>query len=405
MEITFPFILDGATGTELQKRGFTGSMSAEEWTLQNPEAIVEIQRGYVEAGSNVVYSPTFGGNRVKLESHGLFNVTADYNIRLAALSKKAADGKAFVAGDIAPTGQFIYPLGDMSFEELVEVYTEQAAALENAGVDLFVIETMMTLSDARAAVLAVKSVSDKPIFVSFTCDDNGRTLSSTDVCAAITVMQGMGVSAFGLNCSAGPEQMLVQLKRLSDYARVPLIAKPNAGFPEIIDGKTVYNCPPQDFVAHVKELAECGVGIFGGCCGTEKGHIAALKEALKDVKFKMPAPKYTDMLPCATEKEAMYLPADAVRGEYLVCDDTLEDRLEEALESDDVMVAIKIDSLEEAELFGDCQYMITKPLCIISDSAEALESALRRYQGRALYEGSIDEAVLAGIAAKYGVIY
>ena len=177
MEIRFPLILDGATGTELQKHGYAGDVSAEQWTLEHPDVIVGIQRGYVAAGSQVLYTPTFGANRQKLEERGIFNRTADFNRRLAALSRKAADGRAWIAGDLAPTGLFLAPLGEASFEDLVDIYTEQAAGLEEAGVDLFVIETMMTLSDARAAVLAVRSVSDKPIFVSFTCDESGRSLS------------------------------------------------------------------------------------------------------------------------------------------------------------------------------------------------------------------------------------
>ena len=264
MELTFPLILDGATGTELQKRGFTGSDCAELWTLEHPEAILEIQRGYVEAGSRILYTPTFGANRTKLEAHGIFNQVGDFNRRLAALSKEAAGGRAWVAGDIAPTGLFLYPLGDTSFEELVDIYTEQAAALEEAGVDLFVIETMMTLAEARAAVLAVKSVSDKPVFVSFTCDENGRTLSGSDVTALLQIMQGMGVDAFGLNCSVGPDEMVKQLKRLREIARVPLIAKPNAGVPEVVDGETVYCCPPAAFTAHLEEMAAAGVWMFGG---------------------------------------------------------------------------------------------------------------------------------------------
>ena len=242
MELRFPLILDGATGTELQKRGYTGDVCAEQWTLDHPDAIIDIQRGYVAAGSQVVYTPTFGANRRKLEESGLFNCTADYNRRLAELSAQAVQGKALRAGDMSPTGAFLAPLGDVSFEELVDIYTEQAAGLERAGVDLFVIETMMTLSDARAAVLAVRSVSDKPIFVTFTCDENGRSVSGTDITAALVVLQGMGIDAFGLNCSAGPEQMLLQLKRLREYARVPLIAKPNAGMPIIENGETVYRC-------------------------------------------------------------------------------------------------------------------------------------------------------------------
>ena len=142
MELRFPLILDGATGTELQKRGYTGDVCAEQWTLEHPEAIIDIQRGYVDSGSQVLYTPTFGANRRKLEEHGIFNRTEDYNRRLAALSEQAANGKALRAGDISPTGAFLAPLGDVSFEELVDIYTEQAAGLERAGVDLFVIETM-----------------------------------------------------------------------------------------------------------------------------------------------------------------------------------------------------------------------------------------------------------------------
>ena len=208
MQVQFPLILDGATGTELQKRGFTGAVSAEEWVLAHPESILDIQRRYVDAGSRVLYAPSFGANRQKLEEHGIFNQTEAYNRRLAALSKQAAAGRALVAGDLSPTGLFLSPMGETSFRELVDIYTPQAAGLEEAGVDLFVIETMMTLSDARAAVLAVRSVSDKPIFVTFTCDEKGRTVSGTDITAALVIMQGMGVDAFGLNCSAGPQEML-----------------------------------------------------------------------------------------------------------------------------------------------------------------------------------------------------
>ncbi len=404
MEIRFPLILDGATGTELQKRGYMGDMSAEQWVLENPDSIVDIQRGYVGAGSNVLYSPSFGANRRKLEEHGIFNKTAEYNRRLAALSKEAAGGRAWVAGDISPTGMFLAPLGEASFEELVDIYTEQAAGLEEAGVDLFVIETMMTLSDARAAVLAVRSVSEKPIFVTFTCDDTGRSLSGTDVTAALTVLQGMGISAFGLNCSAGPEQMLVQLERLREFARVPLIAKPNAGMPQIVDGKTVYDCPPEEFTAFVQPMLDAGVAIFGGCCGTTSGHIAALRDALRGADFARPAPEHTDMLPASTEKEPAYLPAGARHGRVLDVSDALEDELSDELDSDEVMVAVRLCGWEDVDTFADCQYMISKPLCIVCDDASVLESALRVYQGRALYEGGIPESELLPLCDKYGLI-
>ena len=405
MELTFPLILDGATGTELQKRGFTGSDCAELWTLEHPEAILEIQRGYVEAGSRILYTPTFGANRTKLEAHGIFNQVGDFNRRLAALSKEAAGGRAWVAGDIAPTGLFLYPLGDTSFEELVDIYTEQAAALEEAGVDLFVIETMMTLAEARAAVLAVKSVSDKPVFVSFTCDENGRTLSGSDVTALLQIMQGMGVDACGLNCSVGPDEMVKQLKRLREIARVPLIAKPNAGVPEVVDGETVYCCPPAAFTAHLEEMAAAGVWMFGGCCGTDAGHIRALSEAVPALTLVSPEPQHSEALPCATEKALFFLPPDVAVGEAMPVTADLEDRLEEALDTDAPVLTLAITSPDELEDFAACQVLITKPLCLNCADAELLEQALRLYQGRALYDGPLGEEELAPLAKKYGLIY
>lgn len=167
MELRFPLILDGATGTELQKRGYTGDISMEQWTLAHPDCIQELQRGYVAAGSQVLYTPTFSGNAIRLAAHGVTEDVAAYNRRLAALTREAAGGRAMVAGDMAPTGLFPPPLGDASFELLVDAYAQQVAGLEAAGVDLYVIETMISLSDARAAVLAVRAVTDKPIFVTF----------------------------------------------------------------------------------------------------------------------------------------------------------------------------------------------------------------------------------------------
>lgn len=404
MQIKFPLILDGATGTQLQKRGYKGDVSAEQWVLDNPESIIDIQSRYVSAGSDVLYSPSFGANRRELEEHGIFNRTEEYNMRLAELSKKASGGKAFVAGDISPTGLFLAPLGEASFEELVDIYTEQAAGLEKAGVDLFVIETMMTLSDARAAVLAVRSVSDKPIFVSFTCDENGRSLSGTDVTAALTVLQGMGIDAFGLNCSAGPKEMLPQLKRLSEYARVPLIAKPNAGMPEIEDGKTVYKCTPEEFVELIPQLLDAGVCIFGGCCGTTEEHIAALHEALEGAEITPPAPKFADLLPASTEKLTAYLPVTASHGRVIKVTGDFENELIDALDGDDAMVAVGLGSWEDVDALADFQYMLSKPLCIVCDDADILESALRVYQGRALYEGTLPDSALLPLCNKYGLI-
>ena len=334
MELRFPLILDGATGTELQKRGYTGDVSAEQWTLSHPEAIRDIQRDYVAAGSQVLYTPTFGGNAVKLAEHGVTGQTADYNRRLAALSREASGGRALLAGDLAPTGLFLSPLGSASFDDLVDAYAQQVSGLEEAGVDLYVIETMMTLSDARAAVLAVRAVTDKPIFVTFTCDRNGRSISGTDITAALTVLQGMGIDAFGLNCSAGPEQMLPQLRRLREYARIPLIAKPNAGMPTIVDGRTVYDCPPEQFVSLVPDMLACGVMIFGGCCGTTPAHIAALRaelDRLPVVKKTAPAEEFSTVKEQTVENEDAFL---------------------RKLNAGEKVIAIELDSPRNADLTG-----------------------------------------------------
>ena len=404
MELKYPLILDGSTGTQLQKRGFDSSISAEDWVLQHPDVIAEVQNRYIDVGSRVVYAPTFGANRTKLERHGIFNKVAEYNEKLVAISKNAVGDRAWVAGDIAPTGKFLYPLGDATFEDLVEIYTEQVTAMEKAGVDLFVIETQMTLPEARAAVLAAKSVSRKPVFVTFTCDENGKTLTGTDVTAALVVLQGMGVDAFGLNCSTGPDKMLTQLQRLKEYAAIPLIAKPNAGVPQVVDGKTVYNCTPEQFTAYVEEMAACGVCIFGGCCGTDVEHMEALAKAVAHLEPKVNTPAQPDKLPCATEKQAFLLDVTAAYGNVLPCDEDLEDALFDEMEEDAELIAIRFESEEELDTFSDCQGMIGKPLCVLCEDAALLEQVLRRYQGRAIYEGSLSDEVLMPLVNKYGLL-
>lgn len=404
MELYFPALLDGATGTELQKRGFTGGGCAEAWVLEHPEAMLDIQRRYVEAGSRIIYTPTFGANRVKLEGAGIFNRVREYNLRLAAIAVEAAGGRALVAGDMAPTGLFLAPLGTASFEELVDIYTEQAAALEEAGVDLFVIETMMTLPEARAALLAVRSVSKKPAIVSFTCDANGKTLTGTDAAAALVVMQGMGADAFGLNCSVGPRDILAQLELLRPWAEIPLLAKPNAGLPHVVDGRTEYDCPPDEFAACARELAACGVAYFGGCCGTDERYIAALAAALEGAEPAESAPDLGGRIPCATEKAAFLLDPDVEIPEPFACGGWLLDCIEDAQDDGAEIIAVRVETLADAEAFADCQYAITAPLCIVSGDAAALEAALRAYQGRALYSGPLGDSELTPLALKYGLI-
>ena len=406
MELYFPLVLDGANGTELQKRGYDGSVCAETWVLEHPEVMQQIQREYAEAGSDIVYAPTFGANRVKLEENGIFNQVADYNRRLVAVSKEAVDGKALVAGDIATTGKFLAPVGDVAFAELYDIYHEQAEAMADAGVDMFVIETIMTVPDARAALLAVRDVSDKPVLVSFTCDENGRTLTGTDVLAALVIMQGMGVDAFGLNCSTGPDMMVKQAARLSSLANVPLAIKPNAGLPKTIEGKTVYDCTPEEFVRYTADFADCGAVLFGGCCGTGPEHISALKKSLEGIEMKKPVPDAgtEGKIICATEKDVFILDRDITISDTIKCGHDLEHRIRQANRSEAEIIAVEIRSEDDLDEFEYAQYAIRKPLCIVCDDADLLGQALMLYQGRALYAGGLSDEQLLPLMRKYGLI-
>ena len=263
---------------------------------------------------------------------------------------------------------------------------------------------MMTLPEARAALLAVRSVSRKPAIVSFTCDENGRTLTGTDAAAALVVMQGMGADAFGLNCSVGPRDILAQIERLRPWAQIPLLAKPNAGLPRIVDGRTEYDCPPDEFAACAREFAAAGVGYFGGCCGTDEGHIAALRRALEGVDTVEPQPDFGGRIPCAAEKSAFLLDPGVEIPEPFACDGELLERIEDAQDDGAEVIAVRVETAEDAEALADCQYAVTSPLAIVSGNAAALEAALRAYQGRALYSGSLSDEVLLPLAEKYGLI-
>ena len=276
-------------------------------------------------------------------------------------------------------------------------------ALEEAGVDLCVIETMTKVAEARAALLAVKDVSDKPVFVSFTCNEAGRTMTGTDVAAALLILQGMGADAFGLNCSVGPKEMIPQIRRLAELTDIPLIAKANAGLPKTAGVRTVYDVSAEEFASYVPALAEAGVSIFGGCCGTDEHTIAALKEALANVTLKAPAHGETDLLPCATERDVFLLQPDASYAEVFPCDEDLEDALAEAEPGE--LIAVSIETEEDLAAFSDCQYAVANPLCILCDDASLLERTLRCYQGRALYEGSLPADALLPLAQKYGLIF
>ena len=239
---SFPLFLDGATGTNLMKAGLPVGVCPEAWILEHPDALLSLQSAFVKAGAQVIYAPTFSANRVKLCRFGLEKELASLNAKLVGLSKQAADGKALVAGNLSPTGLFCKPFGELEFTELVEIYKEQAAALYDAGVDLFVCETMMSLSEMRAATLAARDFG-KPVFVTMTVDEKGRSLSGGQPLACLYSLAALSASAFGLNCSCGPDKMLSIIKELSEHSPIPVIAKPNAGNPTA-DNPTEYDLSP-----------------------------------------------------------------------------------------------------------------------------------------------------------------
>ena len=286
-----PIILDGAMGTSLMKAGMDVDDCTEEWALAHPQEVVRIQKAYVEAGAKIIYAPTFGANRIKLKEYGLEDKTEEFNKALVQISKQAAGDKALVAGDITMTGQIPYPVGDIPFEEFVKVYKEQAALLAEAGVDLFVVETMMSLQECRAAVIAIKEVCDLPIMATLTFNEDGRTLYGTPPEVGVCVLQSLGVDAVGVNCSTGPEGMISIIEKMAEYATVPLIAKPNAGLPELEGRETVYRMTPEEFASTGKRLIEAGATFVGGCCGTTPEHVKALAEAVKGMKVLQPLSK------------------------------------------------------------------------------------------------------------------
>ena len=273
-----PVILDGATGTELIKRGMPSGVCPELWVYENPDSILEIQRNYRNAGSDIVYVPTFGANRLKLEEFGLADRLKELNKGLCRLSREAV-GDGMIFGDLAPTGELIEPFGPLAFDKCIEIYSEQVEVLLESGVDGFVVETMMDIQEARAALLGIREIApDCPVMISMTYETEGRTLTGTDPKTALVTLQSLGADVVGCNCSAGPEKMVEWIKQMKPFATVPLLAKPNAGQPKLVNGKTIFDMPPDEYARNFVDLANAGANVIGGCCGSTPEHIRQVKE-------------------------------------------------------------------------------------------------------------------------------
>ena len=402
LQRTTPLILDGATGMNLQKAGMPAGVCPEAWVLEHPHVLQSLQRAFVEAGSQAVYAPTFGANRVKLKKYGLESQLAEMNRALVRCSREAVGETVAVGGDLTSLGLFIEPFGTATFEEVVEIYREQAEALESAGVDFFIVETVMQLFEARAALLAIRSVSEKPVFVTVTVEENGRMLGGTDPLAALITLQGMGADAFGINCSNGPEAILAIIRRLAPFAQIPLIAKPNAGMPCVeADGSAHYHMSPAEFAADAEAFPEAGVWYVGGCCGTEPSHIRALADRVRNCPL---------VAPCASVTVAAASEKDAFAAETLPklkpsenAETDLYDAIADCEADDGEVVFFAINSESDAADFAENQYLLKNPVCLIGDDAALLSRVLRTYHGRA-YVSTPDTAAAAELARTYGAI-
>lgn len=276
-----PLLLDGATGSNLMKRGMPRGVCTELWIDAHPKILLDLQREYVAAGSDIIYAPTFSANRHTLEREGLGDQVGELNRRLVALSRQAAGGKALVAGDMTTTGVPLEPNGPMEYNRLHETYREQAAALAEGGADLIVIETMLGIDETAVALEATREVCDLPVLCSLTVQSDGSAYFGGNCVDAVEELQELGASAAGVNCSCGPEQLVSLVRNMKAVARIPLLVKPNAGMPAISDdGEAVYPMTAAEFAAHMRVLLEAGANLIGGCCGTTPEFIAEMKREL-----------------------------------------------------------------------------------------------------------------------------
>lgn len=422
--------LDGATGTELAKQGMPPGVCPEKWVTENPEALYAVQRAYVNAGSNIVYAPTFGANPFKLAEFGLEKNCREINAQLVKISRAAVEEKAMVFGDMAPTGNLVEPFGELPFERCVDAYKEQVRGLLDGGVDGFVIETMLDLQECRAALLAVRELApDHPVMVTMTFDESGKSLTGCDPVSALICLQALGADAFGCNCSVGPEAMAQVIGRMKPYARIPLIAKPNAGLPHLQGDKTVFDLGPADFAAAAAGLIAAGAAIVGGCCGTTPEHIAALDKALGDKPGEIfegldgmvsssgafcriaPGEPFAVIGERINPTGKKALQGELRSGSLEMVRSFAREQMEQGASLLDVNLGLS--GIDETALMRQtvCELAVlapNMPLSIDTTSPEAAEAALRIYPGRALFNSISGEKKkleeILPIVKRYGAL-
>ena len=410
-------ILDGATGSLLSERsGAPAGYRLEKLNVENPDVVYSVHRDYVNAGSNVIYTNTFGANPLKLGAE-----TGEVIKAAIEIARKAAGGKAYVALDVGPLGKLIGE-GGISFDEAYEKYAAVIRAAEDK-TDVIVIETMTDLADARIALLAAKENSSLPIMLSMSFEENGRSAFGTDIESFARTVSGMGVSAIGINCSVGPFQMLPMAEKLLSCTKLPVFIKPNAGMPRFENGRTVYDIDKVQFCDAMKRIHSLGVNILGGCCGTTPEYIRTLAEETAGVAER---PAYRPVRALSSSTSTVIVDGMKVVGERINptgkkvfqkalregdFDYILAQGIEQAQSGADVLdVNVGLNGTDEkanmVRVVEGLQKVVSKPLVIDSSSPEVLEAALRRYNGKALInsvngkKSSIDSVL--PLAKKYG---
>jgi methionine synthase I (cobalamin-dependent)/5,10-methylenetetrahydrofolate reductase len=282
-------VCDGAMGTMLYAKGIFLNRSFDELNLTQPDLVAEVHQGYVRAGADVIETNTFGANRIKLASFGLADRVHALNVQGARIARHAAREQAFVAGAIGPLGIRIEPWGRTGMDEAEAYFAEQARALLEGGVELFVLETFRDLNEIGAAIRAVRSVSDLPIVAQVTTEDDGNTLDGTAPETFVPEIERQGAHVVGLNCSVGPAAMLETIERMSHAAATKMSAQPNAGRPREIEGRNIYLCSPEYMASYARRFVAAGVRLVGGCCGTTPEHIRHIKQAVRTTTSTTPA--------------------------------------------------------------------------------------------------------------------
>ena len=431
--------LDGATGSNLIKRGMPAGVCPEKWILDHEDIFVGLQREYVEAGSNIIYAPTFTANRIKLKEYGLQDDIVAINRGLVALSKKAAGDKALVAADITMTGEQLSPMGKMEFEELIDIYKEQIRITCEADVDLIVVETMMSLQETRAALIAAEEVCDLPVMATLTFEADGKTLYGTDAVTAAVTLEKLGACAIGANCSTGPDQMVDVIRDIAAVVSIPVIAKPNAGLPSLNEqGETVYDMEEPEFAEGIRELVKSGASVIGGCCGTSPSYIKALSEAFKGQEKNLRQEQLSHKIELegirrlTSERRTVSFGLDSpfmIVGERInptgkkklqgqLREGNLEMDLSFTQEQEEcgatlLDINVGMSGIDEKDMMLKVLEEVTMatslPLSLDSSHVDVLEAALRRYPGRALINSISAESEkldkLLPIAKKYGAMF